>query len=148
VIGVFDLIGTTASGWLSDRYDNRWLLVGYYTFRGLALMWLPYSDFTIVGLSIFAVFFGLDFIATVPPTAKISAKAFGREKGPIVFGWVFAAHQIGAALMAYSAGISRDLLASYLPSVFAAGLLCLAAALSFALLRGWGRTAPAGLAPA
>jgi predicted MFS family arabinose efflux permease len=148
VIGVFDLIGTTASGWLSDRYDNRWLLVGYYTFRGLALMWLPYSDFTIVGLSIFAVFFGLDFIATVPPTAKISAKAFGREKGPIVFGWVFAAHQIGAALMAYSAGVSRDLLASYLPSVFAAGLLCLAAALSFALLRGWGRTAPANLAPA
>jgi MFS family permease len=144
VIGICDLIGTIGSGWLSDRYDNRWLLVWYYTFRGFALLWLPYSDFSLVGLSFFAVLFGLDFIATVPPTVKIAAQAFGREKGPIVFGWAFASHQIGAGVMAFGAGASRDLLASFLPAFSVAGLLCLLAAASFGLLRGWrDSTAPA-----
>ncbi|WP_262272430.1 MFS transporter [Microvirga yunnanensis] len=137
VVGICDLIGTVGSGWLSDRYDNRWLLASYYTFRGVALLWLPYSDFTLVGLSFFAVLFGLDFIATVPPTVKIAAQSFGREKGPIVFGWAFAAHQLGAGMMAFGAGVSRDVLTSFVPAFLAAGLLCLAAALSFTLLWGW-----------
>ncbi len=145
-IGVFDLIGTIGSGWLSDRYDNRWLLVGYYAFRGLALMWLPYSGFSLLGLSLFATFYGLDFIASIPPTVRLTAQAFGRESAPLVFGWIFAAHQIGAGAMAFAAGLSRDALASYLPAFFAAGVFCLVAALSFALLRG--RRAPVGLSPA
>jgi predicted MFS family arabinose efflux permease len=146
-IGIFDLIGTIGSGWLSDRYDNRWLLVWYYALRGLSLMWLPYSDFTLVGLSFFAVFYGLDFIATLPPTVKMSVKAWGRERGPVVFGWIFAAHQVGAGVMALAAGVSRDAYVSYVPAFFAAGLLCLAAALSFIFLRGWREPAPA-LVPA
>jgi predicted MFS family arabinose efflux permease len=137
VIAVCDLVGTVGSGWLTDRYDSRWLLVMYYTLRGLALLWLPYSGFSVVGLSFFAVVFGLDFIATIPPTVKIAAQTFGREKAPIVFGWIFAAHQVGAGSMAYGAGMSRDFLASFLPAVHVAGALCIVAALSFALLRGW-----------
>ena len=135
-IGVFDLLGTVGSGWLSDRFDNRWLLVGYYGFRGLSLIWLPYSGFSLVGLSFFAMFYGLDFIATVPPTVRLTAQAFGREQAPLVFGWIYAAHQLGAGLMAFAAGISRDVLASYLPVFFVAGVLCMVAALSFWLLKG------------
>jgi predicted MFS family arabinose efflux permease len=141
-IGIFDLVGTIGSGWLSDRYDNRWLLVGYYAFRGAALMWLPYSGFSLLGLSFFAVFYGLDFIASIPPTVRLTAQAFGREQAPLVFGWIFAAHQIGAGIMAVAAGMSRDALASYLPAFFIAGLLCVAAAASFfVLLRRGGRAA-------
>ena len=144
-IGVFDLLGTVASGWLSDRFDNRWLLVAYYGFRGLSLIWLPYSGFSLVGLSFFAMFYGLDFIATVPPTVRLTAQAFGREQAPLVFGWIYAAHQLGAGLMAFVAGISRDVLASYLPVFFAAGVFCIVAALSFWLLKG--RGGPVVLAP-
>jgi predicted MFS family arabinose efflux permease len=137
-IGVFDLFGTVGSGWLSDRYDNRWLLVGYYGFRGLSLIWLPYSGFSLVGLSLFAMFYGLDFIATVPPSVRLTAQAFGREQAPLVFGWIYAAHQVGAGLMAFAAGASRDLLASYLPGILTAGVLCIVAALSLWLLKGRG----------
>lgn len=135
-IGICDMFGTIGSGWLSDRFDNRWLLAGYYAFRGVALIWLPYSGFTLVGLSFFAVLYGLDFIATVPPSVKLTAQAFGREQAPLVFGWIFAAHQLGAGLMAFAAGMSRDMLHSYLPAYFTAGVLCLAATLSLLLLRG------------
>jgi predicted MFS family arabinose efflux permease len=135
-IGMFDLIGTIGSGWLSDRFDNRWLLVGYYGFRGLSLIWLPYSGFSLVGLSLFAMFYGLDFIATLPPSVRLTAQAFGRERAPLVFGWIFAGHQLGAGLMAWLTGLSHDLLASYLPGFFAAGVLCIVAALSLWLLRG------------
>ncbi len=135
LIGVCDLVGTIGSGWLSDRFDNRWLLAGYYGFRGLSLIWLPYSGFTLVGLSAFAVFYGLDFIATVPPSVRLCARAFGRDQAPVVFGWIFAAHQLGAGAMAFAAGLSRDLLASYLPAFLAAGVLCLLATLSLGLLR-------------
>ena len=145
LIGVCDLIGTIGSGWLSDRYDNRWLLAWYYGLRGLSLIWLPYSDFTLVGLSAFAVFYGLDFIATVPPSVRLTARAFGPEQAPLVFGWIFAGHQIGAGVMALAAGMSRDVLASYLPAFFVGGLLCLLAALSLLMLRG--RSGPAVLAP-
>jgi len=90
MMGIFDFIGTVGSGWLSDRYDNRWLLAWYYGLRGLSLMALPFTDFSFYGLSIFAVFYGLDWIATVPPTVKLTAANFGRERANLVFGWVFA----------------------------------------------------------
>ncbi len=112
-MGAFDFVGTIASGWLSDRYSNQWLLFWYYGLRGLSLVMLPYTDFSVYGLSLFAMFYGLDWIATVPPTVKIATKAFGREQGPLVFGWVFAAHQLGAATAALLGGLSRDVLLSY-----------------------------------
>ncbi|MBA1242400.1 MFS transporter [Pseudomonas japonica] len=135
LMGIFDFIGTVGSGWLSDRYDNRWLLFWYYGLRGLSLLFLPSTDFTFYGLSLFAVFYGLDWIATVPPTVKLIAERFGRERAGLVFGWVFAAHQLGAASAAYGAGLSRTLLASYLPAFYVAGALCLVAALSMLILR-------------
>ena len=134
MMGVFDFVGTVASGWLSDRYDNRWLLFWYYGLRGLSLLYLPYSDFTLYGLSFFAVFYGLDWIATVPPTIKLIADRFGRERANLVFGWVFAGHQLGAASAAFGAGLSRTVLDTYLPAFFAAGILCLIAALLVATL--------------
>ncbi|GJE15724.1 MFS transporter [Methylobacterium marchantiae] len=147
-MGIFDFIGTVASGWLSDRYDNRWLLFWYYGLRGLSLMFLPFSDFSFVGLSVFAAFYGLDWIATVPPTVRLTASRFGREKANLVFGWVFAGHQLGAATIAYGAGLSRTALSSYLPAFFAAGALCiLAAVLVLTLSRPGERRdgVPAGL---
>ncbi|NYT35703.1 MFS transporter [Allopusillimonas soli] len=128
MMGLFDFIGTVGSGWLSDRYDNRWLLFWYYGLRGISLALLPFSDFTFYGLSLFAVFYGLDWIATVPPTVKLIAHRFGAEKAGLVFGWVFASHQIGAATAAYGAGLSRTVLSSYLPAFFIAGMLCIVAA--------------------
>ncbi|RYB05591.1 MFS transporter [Lichenibacterium ramalinae] len=129
LMGIFDFFGTVASGWLSDRFDNRWLLFWYYGLRGLSLLWLPSSTFTFYGLSIFALFYGLDWIATVPPTVRLSAKLFGREKGPLVFGWIFTGHQIGAAFATYAAGAARTGLGNYLPAFYGAGAMCLVAAL-------------------
>jgi predicted MFS family arabinose efflux permease len=129
LMGIFDFFGTIGSGWLSDRFDNRWLLFWYYGLRGVSLMMLPFIDFQIFGLSIFAVLYGLDWIATVPPTVKLTAARFGPEKANIVFGWIFAGHQLGAAFAAYGAGLMRTLLASYTPSFFLAGALCVIAAL-------------------
>lgn len=128
-MGVFDFVGTIASGWLSDRYDNRWLLFWYYGLRGLSLLFLPFTDFSFYGLSLFALFYGLDWIATVPPTVRLTAQRFGPERANLVFGWIFAGHQLGAATAAFGAGLSRTLLASYLPAFFAAGVLCLIASL-------------------
>lgn len=140
-VGVFDLIGTIGSGWLSDRFDNRWLLAWYYGFRGLSLIWLPFSGFSLFGLSMFAMLFGLDFVATVPPSVRLTTQEFGREQAPVVFGWCFAAHQLGAGAMAFAAGFSRDALATYLPAFLVAGALCIVAAMSFYLLRNWPRQA-------
>jgi predicted MFS family arabinose efflux permease len=134
VIGVSDLIGTTGSGWLSDRYDNRWLLFFYYGLRGLGLIWLVSSDPSYVMLTIFAVVYGLDFIATVPPTVKLAVAEFGREMGPSVFGWIFAAHHVAAGVMTYGAGLSRDQVGSYVPAFMFAGIACLIAAASVYLL--------------
>jgi sugar phosphate permease len=128
-MGVFDFFGTIMSGWLSDRYDNRWLLFWYYGLRGLSLVFLPFSDFSFYGLSLFAMFYGLDWIATVPPTVRLTAQRFGAERANLVFGWIFAGHQIGAGAAAFAAGLSRTLLESYLPAFFAAGALCIVAAL-------------------
>ncbi|MGG5817173.1 MFS transporter [Falsiroseomonas sp. HW251] len=135
VIGVFDLIGTVGSGWLSDRYDNRWLLAGYYGFRGLSLIWLVLSDTSLAGLTVFAVVYGLDFIATMPPTVKLTIATFGREAGPALLAWIFAAHQFGSGAFAALAGSSRDAVGSYVPAFFVAGLLCLVAAASFVAVR-------------
>lgn len=129
MMGAFDLVGTTLSGYLSDRYDNRKLLFWYYALRGLSLFWLPFSTFTLYGLSLFAMFYGLDWIATVPPTVKLAAQTFGKEQAGLVFGWVFAAHQLGAAVAAYGAGLTRTLLLTYNPALFTAGAACLVAAL-------------------
>lgn len=139
MMGVFDLVGTTLSGWLSDRYDNRKLLLWYYGLRGLSLIWLPYSDFTFYGLGLFAMFYGLDWIATVPPTVKLSAQEFGKEKAGAIFGWIFAAHQLGAATAAYGAGLTRTVLLTYTPALIVAGAACLLAA---AIVMGIRKPAP------
>lgn len=128
-MGVFDFFGTIASGWLSDRYDNRYLLFWYYGLRGLSLLALPFTDFSFYGLSLFAMFYGLDWIATVPPTVRLTASKFGPERAGLVFGWIFAGHQLGAATAAFGAGLSRTILLSYLPAFFAAGALCIIASL-------------------
>jgi MFS family permease len=128
-MGIFDFFGTIVSGWLSDRYDNRWLLFWYYGLRGLSLVFLPFSDFTFYGLSLFAVFYGLDCIATVPPTVRLTAQRFGAERANLVFGWIFAGHQLGAGTAAFGAGLSRTVYATYLPAFFVAGALCIVAAL-------------------
>jgi MFS family permease len=128
-MGIFDFVGTIASGWLSDRYDNRYLLFWYYGLRGLSLVFLPFTDFSFYGLSLFAMFYGLDWIATVPPTVRLTVQRFGPERANLVFGWIFAGHQLGAATAAFGAGLSRTMLASYLPAFFVAGALCLFASL-------------------
>ncbi|HWZ07418.1 MAG TPA: MFS transporter [Bradyrhizobium sp.] len=128
-MGVFDFFGTIFSGWLSDRYDNRWLLFWYYGLRGLSLLMLPFTDFSFYGLSLFAMFYGLDWIATVPPTVRLTAQRFGPERANLVFGWIFTGHQLGAACAAFGAGLSRTMLATYLPAFFIAGALCVVAAL-------------------
>ncbi|MDA9451205.1 MULTISPECIES: MFS transporter [unclassified Bradyrhizobium] len=135
LIGACDFIGTIGSGWLSDRFDSRWLLFWYYGLRGLSLVLLPYSDFSFYGLSLFAVFYGLDWIATIPPTVKLTGEQFGREKGPLVFGWIFTAHQIGAATAAFGAGFTREAFASYLPAFMAAGAMCIIAAAAIILVQ-------------
>ena len=136
MMGAFDFVGTIASGWLSDRYDNRKLLFWYYGLRGLSLFWLPHSTFSLYGLSIFAMFYGLDWIATVPPTVKLAGATFGKERVGLVFGWIFAAHQIGAATAAYGAGLTRTLLLTYTPALYSAGAACLVAAALVMMIRG------------
>src|ERR1700761_7481293 len=128
-MGIFDFFGTIASGWLSDRFDNRFLLFWYYGLRGLSLVSLPFTNFSFYGLSLFAMFYGLDWIATIPPTVRLTAQRFGPERANLVFGWIFTGHQLGAATAAFGAGLSRTLLASYLPAFFIAGALCVVASL-------------------
>jgi MFS family permease len=144
MMGAFDFVGTILSGWLSDRFDNRKLLFWYYSLRGLSLLWLPNSDFSWLALTTFAMFYGLDWIATVPPTVKLASAAFDRQRGAMIFGWIFAAHQLGSAMAAYGAGLTRTVLLSYAPALYAAGGACLvAAAIVFLVPRA--RTVPAGV---
>jgi MFS family permease len=146
-MGIFDLIGTTASGWLSDRFDSRWLLFWYYGLRGLSLLYLPYSGFSLYGLSFFAVFYGLDWIATVPPTMRLATDIFGKADAPIIFGWLLAGHQLGAGATAFEAGALRSLLGDYYVPVLISGALCIVAAL-LVLRIGRGRVGRPELAPA
>jgi MFS family permease len=141
MIGAFDFVGTIGSGWLSDRFDNRKLLFWYYGLRGLSLLWLPHSDFTLYGLSLFAMFYGLDWVATVPPTVKLTGATFDRQRSAMIFGWIFAGHQLGSATAAYGAGLTRTVMLTYSPALYAAGLACLAAAVSIFLVRKPGDSA-------
>ncbi|RZF63376.1 MFS transporter [Sphingomonas populi] len=127
MMGVFDLIGTTASGWLTDRYDPRKLLMVYYGLRGASLIALPFIDFSALSLTIFAVFYGLDWIATVPPTVKLSNQAFGERDAPVMFGWILVGHQLGAATAAFGAGAIREATGTYLPAFVIAGVFGLIA---------------------
>ncbi|WP_282939938.1 MFS transporter [Paenibacillus sp. RC67] len=130
LMGLFDLVGTTLSGWLSDRFDSRKLLFWYYGLRGLSLLFLPYAlNAGPNMLLIFSIFYGLDWIATVPPTVKLATKEFGKEKSGMIFGWVVVAHQVGASVAAYSAGAMREWFGSYTISFVAAGFVCLFAAM-------------------
>lgn len=142
-IGVFDIIGTTCSGWLTDRHDPRVLLFWYYGLRGLSLLALPYVfGSPHFGLVLFVVFYGLDWVATVPPTVALTAEVFGRERVGVVFGWIFAAHQFGAAFAAWGAGAIRTWFGGYGWAFGTAGLLCLfASGLVAQISRG--ETAPA-----
>jgi len=130
MIGVFDIVGTIASGMLTDRVDPRTLLAVYYGFRGLSLFLLgPALAAGGGGLVGFMVFYGLDWVATVPPTVALCIQHFGRERGPVVYGWVFAGHQVGGALAAWGAGVLHDSTGSYRPAFVVAGIACLVAAL-------------------
>ena len=129
LMGLFDLVGTTASGWLTDRYDPRRLLFVYYALRGASLIALPFLDFSAASLTLFAVFYGLDWIATVPPTVKLTNQTFGETDAPIIFGWVMVGHQVGAAVAAFGAGLVRSETGSYAPAFFAAGVMGVIAAL-------------------
>ncbi len=133
-IGIFDFIGTVGSGWLSDRFDARKLLFWYYGLRGLSLVFLTFSDFSLYGLSIFAVFYGLDWVATVPPTVKLANDRFAANAN-LVFGWVFMGHQLGAAAAAFGGGFSRTYYATYIPAFFVAGILCAIAAIAVITVR-------------
>lgn len=129
LIGIFDIIGTTASGWLSDRFNNRWLLFWYYALRGLSLLLLPSAlDSSYLSLGVFIVFYGLDWVATVPPTVRLTTDIYGKEQAGILFGWIMAAHQLGAATAAFGGGVLYTWLHSYYFTFLTAGLFCLVAA--------------------
>ena len=127
-VGIFDVVGTIGSGWLTDRIDPRLLLLTYYVLRGLSLMALPllFAPYVHPTLLLFVMFYGLDWVATIPPTMALVREHFG-ARAPVVFGWVFASHQVGAAAMALVAGIVRDRLHTYDLAWYVGGALCLAA---------------------
>jgi predicted MFS family arabinose efflux permease len=149
LIGVFDIVGTTASGWLTDRFDARRLLIVYYALRGLSLLALPAAlgspEF---GMLAFAVVYGLDWVATVPPTSALTTARFGPHRAGIVFAWIFSAHQLGAAVAAWGAGAIRTGSGEYGLAFIGAGALALVAAvLILAIRRQAPRPQPVG-APA
>lgn len=127
VIGLFSLVGSTTSGWLCDKYSPRVLLFWYYGLRGLSLAIIPFTSFDSVSMGIFAVFYGLDWVATGPATFALTNEIFGRRDAPVVVSWIFAAHQVGGALAAYGAGAVRSYAGSYMMAFLASGLACLMA---------------------
>jgi sugar phosphate permease len=132
MMGVFDIVGTTASGWLTDRCSSRSLLFAYYTLRGLSLLFLPVTlQSGAGGLGWFAVFYGLDWIATVPPTVRLTTETFGRENTGVIYGWIGASHQLGASMAAFGAGAIRTAAGDYRLAFWMAGALCIAAGSSF-----------------
>ena len=134
VMGFFNFVGTIGSGWLTDRVDPRKLLLVYYTFRGVSLLFLPFiHDGLTIGA--FAVLFGLDYIATVPPTVALVADRFGSRNVGIVYGWVFAAHMIGAAIAAWVAGVVRDSVGDYATAFVAAGWIAIIAGFAALAIR-------------
>src|SRR3954454_3227940 len=129
VIGVFSLIGSAGSGWLCDRFNPRVLLFWYYSLRGLSLIAVPFSQFDIVSLSLFSIFYGLDWVATGPATFALTNEVFGRKDTPVIIAWIFAFHQIGGALAAYRAGAVRIETGDYLLAFVTSGIACLLASL-------------------
>ncbi|MFB7057195.1 MFS transporter [Streptomyces vinaceus] len=136
VIGVFDVIGTIASGWFTDRFEARRLLAVYYALRGVSLMFLPMLLAPSVHppMVFFIIFYGLDWVATVPPTIALCREHYGQDSA-IVFGWVLASHQVGAALVAFLGGLARDAFGSYDLVWYASGALCAMAALMAMVIR-------------
>jgi sugar phosphate permease len=145
-MGVFNFIGTTSSGWLSDKFDNRILLSTYYGLRALSLFYLPFSFIDFYTMTLFAVFYGLDWFATVSPTVRMLTNTFGRDKAPLVYGWVFTAHQLGGASAAVVAGLLRVTFDDYMAAFMLSGTLCVGAAIA-ALFIGGGRKAPQAAVP-
>ena len=133
VMGIFDILGTTASGWLTDRFSSRHLLFGYYTIRGVSLLFLPLtlSGGGAHGLGWFAVFYGLDWVATVPPTVRLTGESFGRENTGVIYGWIGASHQLGASMAAFGAGAIRTVTGDYATAFYISGVLCVLAGTSF-----------------
>ena len=142
VMGVFNFAGTIASGWLTDRLDPRKLLLVYYSFRGVSLFFLPFLHDTMT-IGAFAVLFGLDYIATVPPTVALVADRFGQHNVGVVYGWVFAAHMVGAALAAWVAGIVRESVGDYAAAFVAAGWIAIIAGFAALMIRRKGPDADA-----
>ena len=134
VMGFFNFVGTIASGWLTDRWDPRKLLLIYYGFRGVSLLFLPFIH-DAVSIGAFAVLFGLDYIATVPPTVALVADRFGRHNVGIVYGWVFAAHMLGAAIAAWAAGVVRENVGDYAAAFVAAGWIAIVAGFAALAIR-------------
>jgi MFS family permease len=128
-LGIFSLIGATISGWLTDRYNPRILLFWIFSLRGLSLMLLPYSDFGGLSLTVFAVFYGLDWIAVMPPIFALVNGVFGKKSAPVIMSWIFATHQVGGALAAVGAGFVRTYTGSYMLAFIASGIACLAASM-------------------
>jgi sugar phosphate permease len=140
VTGVFSFLGGTLSGWLSDRWDSRILLAWYYGLRGLSLLYLPFAlDMSIYSLSLFTIFYGLDWIAGVPPTVRLLARVAGTERTGILVAWITVIHQLGGALAAYFGGVLRISFGTYLEAFLLAGLLCFTAALMSLLIGAGGR---------
>ena len=133
VMGIFDILGTTASGWLTDRFSSRYLLFGYYTVRGVSLLFLPLtlSSGGAHNLGLFAVFYGLDWVATVPPTVRLTSESFGRENTGVIYGWIGASHQLGASMAAFGAGAIRTISGDYATAFYISGVLCVLAGTSF-----------------
>src|SRR5262249_28751721 len=142
-LGVFSLIGATISGWLTDRYNPRILLFWIFGLRGLSLMVLPYTSFDTLSLTVFALFYGLDWIAVMPPIFALVNEVFGRKTAPVIMSWIFATHQIGGATAAVGAGVVRTWTGSYMMAFLASGLACLMAAM---LVLRIARTQPAPIA--
>lgn len=136
-MGVFNMVGTTLSGWLSDRIDNRWLLFWYYLFRGASLVLLPFAlmEGNLTWILVFSVFYGLDWVATVPPTINLSRQIFGVHKSAIIYGWIFASHQVGAATAAYGGGMLYSYFNTYTWAFFMAGVCCVMASLFVILIK-------------
>jgi len=134
-MGVFDLVGTTLSGWLSDRIDNRWLLFWYYVLRGISLLFLPFAlaQGSYLWLVIFSIFYGLDWIATVPPTIGLARREFGLKKSILMYGWIMAAHQVGAGVAAFGGGVIFKVFGSYQWAFILAGSMCVLAS-SFVIM--------------
>jgi MFS family permease len=129
VIGMFSLVGSAASGWMCDRFNPRILLFWYYSLRGLSLVIMPFTNFGPSALAIFAVFYGLDWVATGPATFALTNEVFGRKDAPVIVSWIFVGHQVGGAIAAFGAGAVRSFSGNYLLAFLSAGIACLLASM-------------------